>query len=373
MENKTFLATTTIIGTILGAGIFGIPYVIMLSGFKIGLLHLIIIGSIITLVMLYLGEITLRTKTIHQLPGYAEKYLGKKYKNIMLVICSFGMFSALIAYMVGEGESMSNILFSSSIYSIHFSIIFWLILSIISYIGIRAVQKGESVGVSIIIILIASIVILFYNKVNISNLSYVNYNSALTPFGVVMFAFLAFSIIPEIRIILKDHEKSMKSSILSAYIICFLLYVVFTIIVLGYKGSSTPQIATLALGKPFIVLGMLTMFTAYLGLSIAMIDMLRYDFNFKRNKAWLYVTLTTLAIFILFSLLDLAKFTTIIGIGGALSGGLTAIMIIIMARNAREKGSRKPEYVTPYYPLLKWILIIILVLGAILEIIKLIK
>ena len=60
-----------LVGTIIGAGILGIPYVVAKSGFVIGAVHIILIGIIMTIVMLYLGEITLRTKANHQLPGYA--------------------------------------------------------------------------------------------------------------------------------------------------------------------------------------------------------------------------------------------------------------------------------------------------------------
>ena len=82
--NKKFWATTfTLTGTIIGAGILGLPYVFSKAGFFIGLLWLIILGMVMMFVNLTLGEITLRTNGRHQLSGYAEKYLGKWGKRIM--------------------------------------------------------------------------------------------------------------------------------------------------------------------------------------------------------------------------------------------------------------------------------------------------
>jgi amino acid permease len=52
--NKTFIALCTLIGSAIGAGVLGIPYVIMRSGFSIGLFHLIFIAIIMTITMLYL-------------------------------------------------------------------------------------------------------------------------------------------------------------------------------------------------------------------------------------------------------------------------------------------------------------------------------
>jgi len=53
--NKLFIAITALIGTVIGAGFLAIPYVVMKPGFPIGVLHLAVLGSAITLTMLYLG------------------------------------------------------------------------------------------------------------------------------------------------------------------------------------------------------------------------------------------------------------------------------------------------------------------------------
>src|SRR3990172_1958148 len=107
MVDSKFAALAVLLGTIIGAGILGIPYVVSKSGFAIGVVHILLIGIIMAIIMLYLGEIVLRTRTTHQLPGYAEKYLGQSGKKIMLAAMAFGIFSALIAYLIGEGRSIS--------------------------------------------------------------------------------------------------------------------------------------------------------------------------------------------------------------------------------------------------------------------------
>src|SRR3989344_2790109 len=67
---KTFTGISILVGAIIGAGFLGIPYVLMQSGFAIGVIEIIILASVMILVMLYLGEITLRTRGEHQLVGY---------------------------------------------------------------------------------------------------------------------------------------------------------------------------------------------------------------------------------------------------------------------------------------------------------------
>jgi len=370
---KTFGAVSTLIGTIIGAGFLGIPYVVMKSGFTIGIIHLLFIAIAVAITTLYLGEIALRTKSKHQLTGYAEKYLGKKGKVWMLIAVGIGLYSALLAYLIGEGNSLSYLFFNSTDYSLQFGIAFWLVLSAITYFGIRALEKGESLGIIIIFILVTSISIISFNKIDLNNLNYINPENFFVPFGVILFAFLGFSVIPEVEIILGKDKKLMKKSIFIAYIIALIVYIIFTIIVLGSQGQSTPQIATLNLGIPFILLGMLTMFTAYLALSTALIDTFKFDLKKSNKKAWLYTIFLPIILFIILNLSNKAEFTKVIGIGGAISGTITAILILLMAKQAKLKGDRKPEYEIPYSKIAVALIILIFVIGTIFEITNALK
>ena len=74
--------------------------------------------------------------------------------------------------------------------------------------------------------------------------------------------------------------------------------------------------------------------------------------------------------------LNLAKisgFTLIIGLGGIISGGIALILILLMAKNAKAKGDRKPEYSIPYNKWVMWIIVLFIILGAIAEIINLLR
>ena len=362
-----------LVGTIIGAGILGIPYVVAKSGFVIGAAHIILIGIIMTIVMLYLGEITLRTKANHQLPGYAEKYIGKKGRIIMLAATFFGIYSAITAYLIGEGRSLSYILFNSPNYELQMGIIFWIALSSITYFGIRALEKGAIIGMLFVFTMIISISVYFSNKINLENLNYILSSNLFAPFGVILFAFLGFAAIPEAKRVLGEKKSSIKAIIILAYLIAALVYLVFSAIVIGFKGLSTPEIATIALGKPFILFGMLTMFTAYLSLSTAMIDMMRFDLKKSKMKSWLYTISIPIAIFIILNLTKSNAFTKILGIGGVISGGLTAILVLSMVTKAKKLGDIKPSYSMPDSRPLKWILSAVFIIGAIMEIINLLS
>ena len=367
-DSNFFIAVFTLMGTIIGSGFLGIPYVVMKSGFSLGLLNILIIAIIIAVAMLYLGEITLRTKRIHQLPGYAEKYLGRKGKKIMFLAVSLGVYSALIAYLIAEGESISYLLFGTIQYSIYMSLFFWFVISLISYSGIRALKKGEPLGMMLMFAMVISISIILINKIKLDNLSYINLQEIMTPFGVILFAFLGFTAIPELRRILNNESGLMKRSILSACLVSSVIYVLFTFFVLGYKGLDTPEIATIALGAPFIILGVITMFNAYLSHSIAMIDIFTFDFGKRKARAWFYTISIPIIILIMLELLNRASFTIVMSIGGIIYGGIVAIMILLMVKNAKLNGERKPEYSIPYSNFLIWVIAALMILGAIFEV-----
>ncbi len=82
-RHKSLVAASTLVGTIVGAGILGIPYVISKAGLWYGFLIILFLGLAFLLLNLFGGEVVLRTKKQFQLTGYAGKYLGPTGKRLM--------------------------------------------------------------------------------------------------------------------------------------------------------------------------------------------------------------------------------------------------------------------------------------------------
>lgn len=343
MKSKFFPALATLVGTTIGAGFLGIPYVVAKSGFIVGLLYLIFVGFIVLLVKLYLGEISLRTKGNHQLTGYAYYYLGKKGKALMFSAMIFGVYSAMIAYLIGEGRSLSFVLFGNFSYSFFFSVLFWLVMTFLTYMGLVALKKYEKIGMIFVLCFISLIFALFIGKIKVENLNYVG-KDLFAPFGVILFSFLAFSAMPEIERILLGQEKLMKKVIIAGILIPFFVYLLFTLIVVGVFGKSVEEIATLSLGRFFSLLGVITMFTAFFSQSIAIRDMFRFDFKLGRLKGWLLASFVPIALFLIIHFFNLVSFIQLLSVAGIVSGGLTGILILLMNLKAKKIGNRKPEY-----------------------------
>ena len=347
LKSRTFPAIATLTGTIIGAGFLGIPYVISKSGFPIGLFYILFLGIIMLIVRLYLGEVILRTKTSHnlQLVGYAQKYLGRTGKFLIFFSMIFGIYSSIVAYLIGEGESLSFLFFNKTSYALLFGILFWLLMSILTYKGLGALKKFESVALVVVIGFIVIISALFASRINIQNLSYINYKHIFLPFGVILYAFLGTAVMPELERMLRGKEKLMKKVTIIGGIIPIIVYLLFTIVVVGaFSPDQIPEIATLALGRIFVFFGMVTMFTAFFSLSIALRDMYRFDFKLGRFKGWLLTMIIPAILFILTAIFNLATFTGILGLAGGVAGGIEITTILFMNMKAKKQGKRKPEY-----------------------------
>jgi len=126
-------AIAVLIGTIIGAGVFTLPYVAIHSGLMATLIWLIIISFIIIYLHLAFGEIVLRTKKEFRLPGYVVHYLNSSAKKLILLITFFTFSFSLLIYLL-LGSQFLKVILNSVWTSFSFPqgllvVLFWLVLS----------------------------------------------------------------------------------------------------------------------------------------------------------------------------------------------------------------------------------------------------
>jgi tyrosine-specific transport protein len=369
MDKTFFKSSAILIGSVIGAGVLGIPYVVSKAGFLNGIIVILAIAVITTLLLLYLGEVTLRTKGIHQLTGYAERYLGKKGKFLMLIGMIIGIYGALLAYIIGIGKTLSALIPGPSIL---YSTLVFILLAYIIYKGLKAVESSELYAVSITFFIVILISILSYKNINLENLqSTFSLSKLFIPYGVILFAFIGFSAIPELREELKGKEKLLKKSIITSLIIISFLYILFSFVTVAVTGSSTTEIATIGLGNSvgpiILILGNLfalfAMSTSFLAIGLALKEMYIFDYEIGAKKSW---ALTCLIPFILFLLLkNFTSFTKVLSISGVLTGGLSGLLILFMFIKAKKLGNRTPEYSLNKNYLIISIIALVFILGVV--------
>jgi tyrosine-specific transport protein len=281
---------------------------------------------------------------------------------------AFGIYSALLAYLIGEGQSLSQLITGTTGYALYFSIGFWLIMTLLLREGLRGLKRVETWGEIAVIAIVIGIFIWFLPSIELSNLTTINTAEFFTPLGVVLFALLGFSVIPELKMELKGQEKDLKKAILLGVTIPIVLYLLFTAIFVGVLGKNITQVATLSFGPIANLLGIFTMMTAFFSLSFSLKDSYKFDLKLNKVYRFAFVSLFPLLLFLFVFFTGIAGFVRVLGIGGAISGGLTGIMILLINHKSKEKGDRKPEYSMKINKLIIALLSIIFIAGILIEI-----
>jgi tyrosine-specific transport protein len=366
-------AVSTLVGTVIGAGVLGLPYIIAKAGLLNGIILLLLLGATVTLMYLYYGEIILRTKKVHQLTGYAEKYLGKWGKLVATISFLVSMYGALIAYLIGSGSALSSIFGGSSLV---FTIIFLAAGAVLVHKGITAVEKSESYLMFIVLGLILLISALGMGKIQPANLTGFKAENLFIPYGLILFALLGTNAIPEMREELIKDRRLLKRSIIIGMLIPIAAYILFSVVVVGVVGASgfallgdDEKIATIALipylGSHLAVIGNLfavfAVTTSFLSVSLSLKEMFMYDFNLDERLAFALTFLPPLIPVVL----RLTSFIMILELMGIIVGGITAFLIVLMYWNSKKLGDREPEYTMNSNPLMGLIILFIVLLGTI--------
>jgi amino acid permease len=367
MQKGLFSAVWTFVGTTVGAGILGLPFVFYKAVFLTGLFLMLFISIFICLVNLYLGEIILRTKGKHQLTGLAEKYLGSKFKYAMFFVNLLSITGALAAYTIASGDALSSIFGGNAKF---YSLIFFIIMSFIIFFSIKIIDKFESIFTPLKLLAVIFISLFLFNFVKLENLMEFSLLKILIPYGAIVFAFTGISAIPSMNEELKN-KKLLFTSIVIGIILTFITYLLFIFAILGAKGIpsevATASLSYLGFHINWIanLFALFALATAFVSLGFALKENFTLDLKIRNFTSWIIVVV--LSFILAFSGLS---FITILELSGAIAIGLIFLFILLMHSNAVKLGDRKPEYVMPNSFLIKFILFSIIFIGIFYTIIE---
>ncbi len=370
--SKVFGPAATLIGCIIGAGILGIPYVVSKVGLLAGIIEIILIGIAILFLNIYLGEIAVKTKDRRQLVRYAEKYLGKNGKGLMWVSMVLVIYGALVAYTIKEGEfinALASPFFGGS--PLIYSTIFLFLMAVLVYFNLNFIEKTESLIVVILMSIILFISVLAMPHINKANFTQFNPQQIFVPYGVVLFSFLGFVAIPEMKEQIKKNKEMLKKAIIIGSIVPIAIYILFAFVVVGVTGNNTSDGAILGLGEILgyemlvfgTLFGIMTMMSSFIILAFSLKKMYEYDCSINKNLSW-FLTCTIPLIIIL---LGAKSFVKTIGFSGSLAGGLMGILIALMYMKSRKQKKVTKEKI------ICGILILLFCLGILYEILSVLR
>jgi len=361
---KIYKSIATLIGTIVGVGIFGIPYAVSKSGFLIGVIFLFILTFAVLLLHLYYAEIILRTKGRHRFVGYSYKYLGKFGKVIASIISVITFYGALLSYII-VGGSFLKIIFNGN--ESLWGIIFFFTCSFFVLFGLKFIAPLEILMSIFLVLIVILVLIIGFPYINYSNLKTIDFSNFFLPYGVIFFSLLGQVAIPEIKEILEDNLYKIKQVIIFGTIIPAIIYFLFAFTVVGITGRNTSKEAIEGLKyflhSPYLnlgaIFGILAVGSSFLVLGINLKKIFWYDYNINKYISWILV----ISVPFLAYILNLRDFIKVIGSTGACFCAIQAIILIIMYHKAKKMGEREPEFSLNFPVFLSWFLVIIFILG----------
>ncbi|MFH1990397.1 MAG: aromatic amino acid transport family protein [Patescibacteria group bacterium] len=337
-DKNFWLATFSLVGTTIGAGIFSLPYAFAKAGFIIGFIEFTVLVGVVLLIQQMLGEITLQTEDKKRLAGLTASYLGNLWGNLVMASVLFGGAGTLLIYIILGGGFLSLIAGLDIFWS---SMIFFALWFVAILVRPRNFGRMEFYVSSLVIFIIVLVAVFNFGSVNFNNFRGFDIKNSLVPYGVILFAMTGYSVIPKMEDLLGGNKHNLKKAIKYGTLIPAIVYLLFVFIILGVSGKLTSPEAisgfSQALNSNFIMyagalLGLLAVAGAALSYGVYFRETLWYDLKLNKNFAWLITGLIPLSLFI-FGARDIIPVVSIVG---ALFFGFQAFVILLIYKKIKK-------------------------------------
>lgn len=365
---KTFLYSWGVLtNTIIGIGIFALPYVALKVGLPLALFYLIALGTVVGLIHSMFGEVALKTPDYKRLVGFAKIHLGRWAQVVAIAISIIGFFGSLLAYIIIGGQFLYQLCapFWGGTETLY-GIVYFALGALFVYLGISFISRFQFWG----LILFFLILILLGLK-GAPLIAWENFSlrtggitDIFIPYGPILFAFWATSSIPEIEEILgRNGTKRMLEKVIAASMATvFFTYLSFIFFIVGISGAGTAESALVGLQEvlgPSVAavlffLGFITTFTSFIITGLALKKIFAYDLKINKNLAWLITSAIPIALF----LSGLRDFMMIFSLIGGVFLAIDGILILLMYQKIR-----------PDKKMIIWPLLLVLTGGIIYELV----
>lgn len=330
------------VGMIVGAGVFALPYAFARAGVFWGILHLIITFLILLLLHYWYGEVAFYTKGKHRITGYVGIFLGKKAKFLAFLTTLGAYYGSLLAYGILGGLFLANIFnFFDGYAPFVFSMAIFILGGCLTFLNFRKIAEMNFYLTIPIFGFIAYLLVIALPHMEKSNFlppagMFANKDWFL-PYGIWLFALTGFSALPETRdIFFGSSIKKFKRVIWVSILLAAVFYSVFVFTVLGVGGNSTTEDAltgvSAVLGARALLLGsiigFLAVFTSYVTLAADLKSIFKYDYKFSPAASWIVATTPPAIIF----LAGADGLIFILGLIGTFGIGILGVFIIFMRR-----------------------------------------
>ena len=335
---KFFYAVSILAGTMIGAGLFALPYITTQVGIEVVLLYFLALGGISIAIHHFFADLALKTKDNIRLPSFADIHLGPWAKKITTCTGLIGLSGSILAYIILGGEFLSG-LFSQSFGGgpFQYSLIYWAIGAAFIYFGIKAIEKLEFIGIGGFLLVLLLIVIRGWGSIEPSLFLEVGEGfegDLFLPYGAILFSLWGAALIPEVEEELTGEKEKLKWVAPVGVGLAILIYLFFIFAVVGISGMETSQEGILGLMDQLdngviglaLIFGLLATFTSFITLGLTLKKILWLDLGLPEKVSWAIVTFGPLSAF----MIGVDNYIGVISFVGTMLLAIDATLITIM-------------------------------------------
>ncbi|MCH9613396.1 MAG: Tyrosine-specific transport protein [Chlamydiia bacterium] len=344
-------------GTMIGAGMLGIPLVTSESGFFPGMLATVITYLFMLATGLLFFEATMWLPDGSNILSISKKFLGNKGKALSGGFFIFLYYCLMIAYFAAGGPLLQ--LAIAAIFGVKLTLflsflIFGVIFGTIVAIGPKSIDRTNFILSIAMVTAWVFLIGVGSGEVTLVNLKISNWSSMSFAFPILFGAFGYHNVIPSLCTHLKRDVKLIRLSIIGGTLLALLVYLVWQWLILGAipgeliaetlkKGYPVTHALQKVTGHPWIVrlgntFSFFAIVTSVLGVSFSMVDFLGDGFKIKRRhgRDRIFLTLLTFIPPFLFGVINPHIFDTALGVAGgigeAVLNGLLPIALVWIGR-----------------------------------------
>lgn len=345
MIKTTIIPAALLAGTIIGAGIFALPYVSTKAGIVVASAAAVLFTALMVSIHTMYADVVADIGHQHRFAGVAKKYMGKKGYTGAIAMTIVHMLFVLAIYILFAVDFFKIILPPE--WSVYGAILFWMGGSIAAYMSVRAVSIVETIAVVGMMMIVGMVVIYGITSDAHASIPVMGNSivSLLVPFGVILFALNGRPAIPSVVAYggeEGERKKRIRKAIIIGTISAALVYVLFVIGVIGasekvtqdtISGLMVPAWAQVLLG----VLGILAVITSYIAVAQDVKKSLEYDVSLSSWIAGIVTVFIPVAIY----MAHLGSLVQLLEVVGGIFVSLEGLMIIYMW-NKHKKESNVP-------------------------------
>ncbi len=329
-----------LMGTVIGVGIFGLPYVFAQTGFGLTTIELVLVGVISAVTFLIYGDLLYANRSHAHFVAVVGRELGPLGRFMATVSYLGALWGAMLAYILVGGQFAANLFAQFTGWEVAtWQVLFWLFCSLVIFGGASTIRKLQGILISIFVILILTLVAFALPHAQSEAFVFGDISRLGLPLGVLLFAFSGFGALAEVKEAIGNKQTLFRSVVILSVVLIGLLYLLFVAAVLGLTGHATTPQAVDGLryalgGVPFIVvsaIGLCTVCTAFVSLGQSIMNTFIYDYQTRFPTAWW----SAVGVPFVFYIVGARNFIEIIGLSGGVLGGVSGLLLVIAYERAR--------------------------------------